>query len=133
MKILNLTQHPATPEQIEAGVVDCQPHNIQRLKELLTFETLPSHLDVRVRALNLKRLAQEEAESRLGDDITVMDDMAVMIGGASFLMAPLEDFLKLNFKVFYAFSERVSVETVKDDGSVVKTNVFKHAGFVEAQ
>lgn len=32
---------------------------------------------------------------------------------------------------FYAFSERVSVEETKADGSVAKNNVFKHKGFFE--
>ena len=31
----------------------------------------------------------------------------------------------------YAFSVRESLETVSDDGTVTKTNVFKHVGFVE--
>ena len=31
--------------------------------------------------------------------------------------------------LYYAYSERVSVESVKEDGSVEKRNIFKHKGF----
>ena len=31
--------------------------------------------------------------------------------------------------LYYAYSERVSIENVKEDGSVEKRNVFKHKGF----
>lgn len=132
MKILNLTQHPATPEQIKAGVVDCHPLEFERLKMLLTFESIPTAGLVDGRA---NRLAEFAQEAHIAPSGVLWHDRfhAVMIGGAPFLMAPLEAALKHKFKVCYAFSERVSVETVKDDGSVVKTNVFKHAGFVEAQ
>nr|DAK99233.1 MAG TPA: hypothetical protein [Caudoviricetes sp.] len=33
--------------------------------------------------------------------------------------------------VYYAYSERVSVEEAQPDGSVVKKNVFKHKGFYQ--
>ena len=36
---------------------------------------------------------------------------------------------KLDIEFVYATTRRESVETVQQDGSVVKTNVFKHAGF----
>lgn len=31
--------------------------------------------------------------------------------------------------LYYAYSERVSIENVKEDGSVEKRNIFKHKGF----
>ena len=31
--------------------------------------------------------------------------------------------------LYYAYSERVSVESVKENGSVEKRNIFKHKGF----
>jgi hypothetical protein len=132
MKILNLTQHPATPEQIEAGVVDCHPLERERLKALLTFEALTTNMEIQNRAKSLCELTHLAHVAPCGN-VWHQRFNAVMIGGAPFLMAPLEAALKPHFKVLYAFSERASVETTKDDGSVVKTNVFKHAGFVEAQ
>ena len=38
--ILNLTQHPATPEQVAAGVVDLIGDDLETLKFLLTFEDM---------------------------------------------------------------------------------------------
>lgn len=122
MAILNLTQHAATPEQIAQGVGDLNPHHgeIQQLKALLTFESLPTAEEVYERAYAIAALAQ-----------SYFVDTA-MIGGAPYLMGALERALnKVGIKPVYAFSERVSEEQVQEDGSVHKVNVFKHIGFVE--
>jgi hypothetical protein len=56
-----------------------------------------------------------------------------MIGGAPYLMAPLERSLRsVGVYPVYAFSVRESVEQTAPDGTVRKTNVFRHAGFVPA-
>lgn len=115
--MLNLTQHRATQEQIEAGVVDLKDTDI--LYTLLTFDELPSANLIGVRAYMIAMLAKTEGAEK------------VMIGGAPYLMGPLEQQLKwLNIQPYYAFSERESVD-VKKDGKVVKVSVFKHKGFVE--
>jgi len=119
--ILNLTQHAATAEQIAAGVRDVVQHHGERekLKSLLTFESLPTAEDVYERAYAIAALAQ-----------SYFVDVA-MIGGAPYLMGALERALnKVGIKPVYAFSERVSVEKIVS-GVVVKTNEFKHVGFVE--
>ena len=119
--ILNLTQHAATAEQIAQGVGDLNPHHgeIQQLKNLLTFDSLPSAETVYERAYAIAALAQ-----------SYFVDVA-MIGGAPYLMGALERALnKVGIKPLYAFSERVSVEKIVD-GVVVKTNEFKHIGFIE--
>jgi len=120
--ILNLTQHAATAEQIAAGVRDVVQHHGERekLKSLLTFESLPSAEEVYDRADAIADLAQ-----------SYFVDVA-MICGAPYLMGALERALnKRGIKPVYAFSERVSEEQVQEDGSVRKVNVFKHIGFVE--
>ena len=38
MKILNLTQHKATPDQEKAGVHNLEGDKLEKLKELLTFD-----------------------------------------------------------------------------------------------
>lgn len=122
MTILNLTQHAATPEQLAQGVADLNPHHgeIQQLKSLLTFESLPTAEEVYERAYAIAALAQ-----------SYFVDTA-MIGGAPYLMGALERALnKVGIKPVYAFSERVSEEQVQEDGSVHKVNVFKHIGFIE--
>ncbi len=54
-----------------------------------------------------------------------------MIGGAPYLMAPLERHLaRAGVRPMYAFSTRESVEQTGADGSVKKVSVFRHAGFV---
>lgn len=116
---LNLTQHPATPEQRMAGVYDLPFEEQARLSELLTFHTPPSQDEMNARADDIAALAQQAGAE------------FVMLGGAPFFMSTLEAALwDAEIVPRYAFSRRESVERVQDDGSVLKVNVFRHAGFV---
>lgn len=118
--IINLTQHNATPEQLKAGVVDII--SLSQRNHVLTFTSLPTAEYIRHRANDIARMVSRVAGR----------GCAVMIGGAPFFMGALEAALKeAGFKPVYAFSERKSVDVVKEDGSVVKTAVFVHKGFVE--
>lgn len=116
MKILNLTQHKATPEQVSVGVVDIiNIYELDRLVARLTFNQIPDSLEMAERAISLCKIAKRyEAD-------------AVMLGGAPYFMPVLSSVMKQHgFRVFFAFSVRDVVE----DGDT-KTSVFKHAGFVE--
>jgi len=123
-KILNLTQHEATSEQKEAGVVDLTEQEHAKLRNFLTFNDLPSCKEIEDRADLIAELASEYADP---------EDRYVMIGGAPFLMSALEDKLKaLCFEPLYAFSKRNVIEEVQEDGKIKKTAIFKHIGFVRA-
>jgi len=123
MKILNLTQHAPTPEQVAAGVVEPEEGK-KKIQRLLTFEDLPTAEEIQERAEALARVA-EVLTKEYGHD-------SVMIGGAPYLMSALEKALKeRGIKPLYAFSKREVVEETLPDGSVKKTQVFKHQGFVE--
>lgn len=134
--ILNLTQHPATPEQLAAGVRDLNQER-QALQELLTFDTLPTLADLEDRADAISLLARREFDRAPFE--------AVMIGGDPFFMIPLEAALTgdpalptsdpqtYHPEVLYAFSRRESIEQPQPDGSVKKVNIFRHAGFVQAR
>lgn len=125
MKILNLTQHLATKEQLNAGVIDLPEAGRQDLIRLLTFDELPSSSEVQQRA------AQIAGEAKRFIEENDIDIDAAMIGGAPYLMAPMERYLKGDgLTPVYAFSQRESVEDIQPDGSVIKTNVFRHAGFI---
>ena len=122
--IVNLTQHAASAEQIEAGVTDMVGKDLEYLKALLTFQDLPSADEIDRRAQEIARLAK--------DALFGQPERKAMIGGALWLMAPLTFYLKAAGIIpVFAFSKRESVERVVD-GKTVKTNVFKHVGFVEA-
>lgn len=126
MRILNLTQHAATQEQLAAGVVDVRPEDRDFLVELLTFDSIPSRHEIDDRAHDLALFA---SMYDLGDE--VYPD-AAMIGGAPFFMSALEGaLLGYSVKPIYAFSVRESVDAVQTDGTVKKTAVFRHRGFVE--
>lgn len=122
--ILNLTQHAASAEQIEAGVIDIVGKDLESLKALLTFQDIPSAAEIDRRAREITRLAK--------DALFGQPERKAMIGGALWLMAPLSFHLKAaGISPVFAFSKRESVEKVVD-GKTVKTNVFKHVGFVKA-
>jgi hypothetical protein len=120
MKILNLTQHKATPEQVEAGVVDLNDAERAKLIDLLTFNELPLIDEIIGKAMDIAGIAVEHGYRK------------AMIGGAPYLMSALEAALiDKGIAPVYAFSKRESVEVMKDDGSVEKCAVFKHVGFVD--
>ncbi len=117
--ILNLTQHPATKEQMEAGVVDLSGGMVNALRELLTFNELPDPMEILDRAEKIADLAEQVGARK------------AMIGGAPYLMASLEYELRKRWiEPLYAFSRRESVEEPQPDGSVKKSTVFRHSGFV---
>jgi len=116
--IINLTQHTATPEQTAAGVVPAPDAAV--VSRLLTFEEPPSRDEIVARANALAALAAG------------VGARAAMIGGAPYLMAPLERALRARgITPLYAFSRRESVEEAQPDGSVRKVAVFRHVGWVE--
>lgn len=122
--ILNLTQHAATADQAEAGVVNLSGDDLSRLKALITFTGISTRAERAERAAEVVALATAVWQG-LGEP-----SKAVMIGGKPSFMAPLEAaLLAAGFAVGYAHSDRVSVDTILPDGSVGKSSVFKHLGF----
>lgn len=116
--MINLTQHTATPEQAADGVIE--PADKATVQAALTFDAIPSVEEMAARAALLAAIAKDSGAA------------SAMIGGAPFFMSALERALTAaGIKPAYAFSQRDSAETIREDGSVVKTNVFKHVGFVE--
>ena len=94
MKILNLTQHTATPEQVEAGVIEVFEKS--KVKALLTFDEKPTKDEMEDRAIRLARICREEGVTK------------AMIGGAPYFMSTLERVLKENgIQPLYAFSKRI--------------------------
>ena len=118
--ILNLTQHKATPAQVEAGVVEPSDWSKDQIRQILTFEEIPDRSELLRRAEQLTVIAANYRASR------------VMVGGASYFMEPLCVTLReWDITPVFAFSRRESVEETLPDGSVRKSQVFQHLGFVE--
>ncbi len=119
MDILNLTQHNPTLDQREAGVREPANTDKDAVKALLTFGEIPSREEIIRRANELAKIALDERAT------------SAMIAGAPYLMGPLENSLRmLGIHPLFAFSVRESIERTEKDGSVTKTNVFRHVGFV---
>ena len=120
MKILNLTQHKATPDQEKAGVYNLEGENLEKLKELLTFDDIPTENVLWNRAFNIAVIAEREGAT------------SAMIGGAPYFMDSLEQaLLRRQIYPLYAFSKRESQDVHLEDGTVRKQQVFRHIGFVE--
>lgn len=120
MKVLNLTQHNASPEQLIQGVEEPTSDDKKVIAGLLTFDQIPGGEELRVAAVRLATLAGTYGASQ------------AMIGGAPFFMRALEDALVLvGIQPVYAFSVRESVDQAQEDGSTRKVAVFRHQGFVE--
>lgn len=118
IKIINLTQHGSTTDQLSAGVIE--PTNKKEVQKLLSFEKIPSKKEMELRALLLTKIAMQYDHA--------------MIGGAPFFMSTLEKMLSENgVKPLYAFSERNVVEEPLGDGSTKKSVIFRHLGFVEVE
>lgn len=151
--IINLTQHPASAEQIAAGVVDLPAGHRALLAQSLTVDALPTRLHAAIvdnelvrsltvdalltrqliadRCANIAALAVHNGLG--GDDADDPHPTAAMIGGAPWMMRALEDaLLDMGVPAVYAFSVRESIEQTQPDGSVRKVAVFRHAGFVDA-
>lgn len=141
MSIINLTQHPATPDQIASGVFDLPAAARADLQALLTFGELPDVQEIRSRAEQIAGMAAMHAsgEDRADDDGNLPTGdvggfaMHAMIGGALWLMAPLAAALReQGIEPVFAFSVRETEEQKQADGSVRKVAVFRHAGFAPA-
>ena len=132
MKILNLTQHAPTTEQVAAGVIEPRPDVKVVIVEALTFDDLPSREEIDRRAEYLAEVAARYDLNDTDDGIGEEFPSAAMIGGALWLMSALEAaLLDRGLAPLYAFSRRESVEKTLPDGSVQKVNVFRHVGFVK--
>ena len=115
MSIKNLTQHSPTADQFDGngGVTGVDEDAV----ELLNFAMPPSVEEINERAVALAALAAGFESA--------------MIGGAPYLMGPLVARLKeVGVQPLFSFTERRSVEETQPDGSVRKTSVFAHVGWV---
>lgn len=80
MAILNLTQHPATDEQRQAGAIDLQGEARETLCELLTFASLPDRNELLVLAEQVAQLAAANASAEDREDPGFA--LYALIGGA---------------------------------------------------
>lgn len=118
MRILNLTQHRATAEQLADGIENVPASLKTELESLLTF---PADYDLTKLVANARALAN--LASTLGYE-------QAMIGGLPSLMGHLErELIALDISVGYARSERVSIDKPLPDGSgTEKVSIFRYCG-----
>jgi hypothetical protein len=124
-RILNLTQHDATGEQLAAGVIEPTFGNDKKvIQELLTIETLAEAQSLKELLVRAQVLAEFARDYGCGQ---------AMIGGAGYLMQVLTWALaERGITPLYAFSQREKDEVIQPDGSVRTVSIFRHKGFVPA-
>lgn len=123
MKIMNLTQHLATAEQVAAGVMDLPAEQRAALVAALTVDDLPDYNEIVRRSEAVRDIALAAGAGRYAP---------VLIGGAPWMMETLSHVLRrAALRPVFAFSRRESSETVQPDGSIRKMAIFRHAGFVD--
>ena len=123
--MLNLTQHIITAEQLRDGAVEPDQEMKAEIQRLITFDrTITDHPEqIQDRAKALVSLIRRE--------YPLLDK--AMVGGALYFMPALVRELKAaGIQPYFSYTDRVSQETHNPDGSVTKTLVFKHLGWVEA-
>ena len=120
--ILNLTQHNATKDQINAGIVDLPAEFKTALVGAITFPATYTKSDLERKARQVLEVVRDYHGSE------VAKTASVMIGGMPSFMPVLERVLsEYGIKVGYACTERKSVDK-EVDGKIIKTAVFVHAG-----
>jgi hypothetical protein rm378p002 len=118
MKIINLTQHVATIDQMVDGVFE--PEDKKLVQDLITFTSIPTKEDMAKRAKNLANIALQSKADH------------AMVGGVAYFVPTLENELRaVGIKPIHSFTQRVSEDRVMEDGTIQKSSVFKHAGWVE--
>lgn len=123
--MLNLTQHVVTAEQLRDGAVEPDREMKAEIQKLITFDrSVIEHPEqIWNRAKTLVALIKRE--------YPLVDK--VVVGGALYFMPALVRELKeAGIQPYFSYTDRVSTETHNPDGSVTKTLVFKHLGWVEA-
>ena len=120
-QVINLTQHAASEDQLDVGVVDPTGQLKEKVVKLITFVSLPSKGEILNRAKVLAALAKGTG------------CRSAMIGGAPYFQEPLSEALRAEgIAPVFSFTRRVSEDRPQPDGSVRKVGIFKHVGFVEA-
>jgi len=121
MRIINLTQHTSTPDQKLAGLEDLHEGAHDEIRGWISFSSMPSHTDLKVRAEGCAAACYEYGRNHNG-----APPEYALIGGAPFFQSYLAQALRDRGIIpLYAFSQRVTEEI---DG--VKKSVFKHEGFL---
>lgn len=119
MKILNLTQHPATEKQKEEGLIDLKGQDLKELKKAITFDEMPTIKYLKKSSLKLADIAFDNNFTN------------VLIGGACYFMPILEKTLKIHgFTPYYAFSKRNAIDK-EIDGKIITEYTFEHEGFIK--
>lgn len=122
--LVNLTQHALTQEQKDSVDTVIEPRGMDIF---LNFDEMPTADVIDGRAYQMFDCVIAMLESTG----IYTGDCTVLLGGAPFFMSACEKVaLSYGFQYCYAFSKRISQETIQADGTVKKISKFKHEGWI---
>jgi len=118
IRILNLTNHSATPAQQQLGLVDIAEQR-EYICQLLSFAKIPDVDDIEQRCHKLVGLTLQ------------LEFRAAHLGGATYLTPQLHHMLIANgVDVYYSYSKRQSSEYENQNGEIEKKSIFSFENFV---
>lgn len=127
-RILNLTKHCATPEQVADGVIEPSTETKEQILRLLTFDKIPTQKEIDNRANAIANIMVKESDL-MGGSVN-----AVMIGGAPYLMSILERVLiARDITPLYSFMQMVVVAEGGRPYGFVRESTYKHVVFVSVR
>ena len=123
-KMLWCSAHTPTKEQI---------NSLSEMGELVFLKDVDASLQDRINNCSSDRVEL----LKLADDINAlrlqMDCTIVQLGGSPlflYIAGAMINGCMSKSVLLFAHSERVSVDVPQEDGTVVKTSVFKHIGWI---
>lgn len=125
-KLIVIMTHNVTPEQVSDAKEKLNIEGIVELPAELKsiLSQVPSDLDDDGVAKHIAPLVQW-----IGEQIKDEKDIVLLQGEPCVVATILNGMSYTQNRVVHATTERVSVETQNPDGTVTKTNVFKHCRY----
>jgi len=124
--IINLTQHQLTPEQTRnTNVAQVDETTRNTLSKLGIFDQLPTQQQIKERAEMVAELA-----AKLAAQNPEKTPLALISGPPYYTPVLARTLAEKDILPVASFSQRVSVEKTRSDGSVEKTTVFKHLTYL---
>jgi hypothetical protein len=120
--ILNFTKSDPTIEERAAGVGQTS----QRIRDMLTFETIPTLDDVKERAAALRMWVESQV---IQNNLTA--PVQVMIAEPVYLMSSLErELMDYGFVPVYSYGLTSGIEELNEEGYVGTFVRYRHSGFI---
>lgn len=124
-KAINITNHELTKDQIVdlRATLGVQEEDILQLSDDLKQKF--SNVKIETYQRHLEEIINYAKRN------LVSGDVAIVQGQVGYTYRIVQELKLYGVMCVFSFTDRVSTETQKEDGTIEKTNVFKHIQFIE--